>query len=273
MMKGEKIMSSKFRFACHLITWAGEQRENPEKVLNEVAAAGYEGVEGLSIRSAEELVEMAALAARYGLHIVNAGGSSPEASIRHNVTLGNNAAEAPSCRRNEFGGPDPNNADFVRAAESLKAIIAYAQEYKVKPFHHAHRGTMIETVEDAEKLLKAAPGLYLLFDTGHLLCCGSDPIKVFDNLGDRIGHVHLKDFVAEDPKTWNNRTSRWMEDGRFEELGKGNMGLDVKAILDGLKDVGYDGWISVEQDQATHHSPADTAKVNMEYLKSLVFGS
>jgi len=60
-----------------------------------------------------------------------------------------------------------------------------------------------------------------------------------------------------------------MEHGRFEELGRGNMGLDVKAILKGLKKVGYDGWVSVEQDRATHHSPAETAKVNMEYLRSL----
>ena len=130
---------------------------------------------------------------------------------------------------------------------------------------------MIETVEDAAKLLNAAPGLYLLFDTGHMLAAGSNPLDVFDKqLGDRIAHVHLKDFTAEDPGTWKHGVSKWMEDGRFEELGKGNMGLDVGAILNELKKAGYDGWISVEQDQATHHSPAETAKVNMEYLRSLL---
>lgn len=262
-------MSARFRFACHLITWVGEQRENPEKVLSEVASAGYEGVEGLPIQSSEQLVEMAALAAKYDLHIVNAGGPSPEARIEYNITLGNKAVEIPSRRRNDFGGPDPRDEDFLKAAESIKDIIAYAQEYHIKPFHHAHRGTMIETVEDAEKLLAAAPGLCLLFDTGHMLACGSDPLKVFENLGDRIGHVHLKDFTAEDPDTWDHRKSKWWDEGRFEELGKGNMGFDVKAVLDGLRSVGYDGWISVEQDRPTHHSPSETAKVNMEYLRNL----
>ena len=95
-------MSAKFRFACHLITWEGEQRENPEKVLREVADAGYEGVEGLGIRSAEELIEMAKLAAKYGLHLVNAGGATPESKIDHNITLGNNAAEIPARRRVDF---------------------------------------------------------------------------------------------------------------------------------------------------------------------------
>lgn len=263
-------MSVKFLFACHLITWGGEPSQNPEKVLSEVAAAGYEGVENLPIKSPEHLVEMATLAAKYGLHIVNVLGSSPEANMNYNITLGNNAAEIPGCGRSNFGGPEPTDEDFRRAGESLKGYIAYAQEHHIKPFHHAHLGLMIETVEDAERLLSVTPGLYLLFDTGHITAARSNALKVFDKLGDRIAHVHLKDFTAKDPKTWNHRKSKWWEDGRFEELGKGNMGLDIGAVLKGLKNVGYDGWVSVEQDQPTHHSPAETAKVNMEYLKSLM---
>lgn len=263
-------MAIKYRFACHLITWGNEPRQDPEKVLSEVASAGYEGVEGLPIKSAEHLVEMAVLASKYNLHIVNAGGGSAETSINYNITLGNKASEVPACSRSNFGGLDPSDDDFRRAGESLKDYIAYAKEHNIKPFHHAHLWTMIETVEDAEKMLKYAPGLYLLFDTGHLTAAGSNALEVFDKLGDKIAHVHLKDFVANDPKTWNHRKSKWGEEGRFEELGKGNMGLDVKAILKGLENVGYDGWVSVEQDQATHHSPAETAKVNMEYIKSLL---
>ena len=71
-------MAIKFRFACHLITWGGEPSQNPEKVIKEVADAGYEGIEGLPIKSPENLVEMATLTAKYNLHIVNVGGPSPE---------------------------------------------------------------------------------------------------------------------------------------------------------------------------------------------------
>jgi inosose dehydratase len=264
------MMPTKLRFACHLITWGGEPNQNPEKVIKEVADAGYTGIESLPAKSPEQLIEMAALAGKYNLHVVNTGGPSPEDAIKYNVTLGNKAAEVPGCGRGSFGGANPTGDDFRRAGESMKSIIAFAQEHNIKPFHHAHLGTMIETVEDAEKMIKAAPGLYLLFDTGHLSAARSNAMRVFDKLSDKIAHVHLKDFTAKDPKTWNHRTDRWGEDGRFEELGKGNMGLDVKAILKGLENIGFDGWVSVEQDQVTHHNPAETAIVNMEYIKSIL---
>ena len=50
---------SKLRFACHLIQFGGEPQENPEKVLREVADAGWEGVESVPMEGADGLVEMA----------------------------------------------------------------------------------------------------------------------------------------------------------------------------------------------------------------------
>ena len=64
----------KFRLACHLIQFRGEQHENPEKVLAEVAEAGWDGVEGLKIDSGDDLVAKANLARKNGLHLVNVGG-------------------------------------------------------------------------------------------------------------------------------------------------------------------------------------------------------
>ena len=63
----------KFRLACHLIQFRGEQHENPEKVLAEVAEAGWDGVEGLKIDSGDDLVAKANLARKNGLHLVNVG--------------------------------------------------------------------------------------------------------------------------------------------------------------------------------------------------------
>ena len=261
----------KFRLACHLIQFGGEQRDNPEKVLREVADAGWDGVEGLGIETSDQLVEMATLARSLGLHIVNAGGAGLD-RVRFNIALGNDAAEVPSLRRSEWGGSDPSDADFENAARTLDDVLAFCDAHDIKGFHHAHLGTLLETVDDAERLMAAAPSLWLLFDTGHMLAAGSDPMQVFesDNLRNRIGHVHLKDCHADDPETWDYRTQRFGEQARFAELGAGNLGLDVKAALEGLEAVGYDGWVSVELDRPyPPRPPAEAAVVNREYLRSL----
>ncbi len=262
---------SNLRFACHLIQFGGEQQENPEKVLREVADAGWEGVESVPISSSESLVEMATLARSLGLHIVNAGGDGFN-RVKHNITLGNYAVEVPALRRGDWGGADPTDEDFEKAARTLDEILDYCVTHNIKGFHHAHLWTMIETVEDAIRLLSVAPNLWLLYDTGHLLAAGSDPMDVFENelLRNRIGHVHLKDCHADDPTTWNHKTQRFGEKARFAELGAGNLGLDVKAVLKELEAIGYDGWVSNELDRPyPDRPPAEAAKVNREYLRSL----
>ena len=263
-----------FRLACHLIQFEGEEKENPEKVFSEVAEAGWDGVEGLAVSSGDELVELAVLARRYGLHIVNIYDSQARGieGARYNITLGNGETEAPGRRRGEFGGPDPTDEDFERAARSLDEVLAFCVQHDIKGFHHAHFGTMIETVEDAERLLSAAPDLWLLYDTGHLLAAHSDPLDVFrsDVLRHRIGHVHLKDFHADDLATWDHRTQAWGETARFAELGAGNAGLDVRAVLNGLEQVGYEGWVSVELDRTyPPRAPSEAAKVNREHIGRL----
>jgi sugar phosphate isomerase/epimerase len=264
----------KFRFACCLIQFAGEETTNPEKVFREVAEAGWEGVEGLRIGSAENLVEMAVLARRFGLHLVNMLGtqSSGIDGVSYNITLGNDAAEVPFRWRAEWGGANPGPDDFERAMASVRPVIAFAKAHGVKPFHHAHLGSMIETVQDAERFLALSPDLWLLLDTGHLLAAGSDPLDVFSSpsLRGRIGHVHLKDVHADDPSAWDHRTQTFGERARFAELGAGNMGLDVVAVLDRLEQIGYNGWISVELDRPYPPRPAaEAARVNRETLRHL----
>ena len=260
----------KFRIACHLIQFEGREKTEPEWVLDNIAAAGYEGCEGFSPETPEQLVEIACLAAQRGLHIVNLGGPNPAARLQFNVTLGNDAVEVPACSKGSFAGPNPGDQDFANAAATLADIIALCEKHHVKPFHHAHIGTMIETKEDADRMLAAAPGLYLLLDTGHLTCAGSNAVETLVAHHNRIGHVHLKDFYADNPQTWHWPGSKFWEEGRFKELGDGNMGLDVREVLRLLEEIGYEGWVSVELDRATV-GMEQAAKYNREYLQRLGF--
>ena len=93
-------------------------------------------------------------------------------------------------------------------------------------------------------------------------------MKAIKAHGDRIGHVHLKDFWAVDPKRWNHQKDKWWDEGRFAELGRGNMGMNIAEVMQALEDGGYDSWISVELDRAERAVPV-AAKANRDYLKSL----
>jgi len=86
----------------------------------------------------------------------------------------------------------------------------------------------------------------------------------------RVGHVHLKDTHADDPRNWDYRKGGFGKEARFAELGAGNLGLDAAKVLAGLEETGYDGWISVELDRRfPARTPAEAAKVNREFLAKL----
>lgn len=92
--------------------------------------------------------------------------------------------------------------------------------------------------------------------------------------GSRINHVHLKDarldvleaIVAEGAPVeaiWRRRA--------FCRLGDGD--VDIDGVLSGLRELGYQGWLVVEQDIIpSPDEPLDQAareqRANREYLRA-----
>lgn len=257
----------RFRIAAHLCGWPKEIASAPRRVMEIASDAGYDGVEGLSAATPEEVVEKASLAAEYGLRLINFGGPNPETKARFNATLGNDAAEIRAGRKED--GRDPSDAELDAIAETMQADLDAFKRYGLKPFHHIHVGTILETPADCARVLERLPDLWLLYDTGHLLAANSDPLEVLERWPERIGHVHLKNFWTQDPAAgWDRHAADFWQTSRFCDLAEGNVGFDVKAALDGLAAAGYRGWISVEED----HPRRDIVEVvrdNREYLRGL----
>ncbi|MGH2557739.1 MAG: sugar phosphate isomerase/epimerase family protein [Thermomicrobiales bacterium] len=90
----------------------------------------------------------------------------------------------------------------------------------------------------------------------HLL--GETPHQVFAALGHRILHVHFKDArrIGEMPNGW-----------QLAPLGAGD--LPVRAILDGLRHRGYDGWLSVEWPKLWHPELAEPEDVLPQHAEVL----
>jgi len=255
-----------FRIACHLCGWPKDAREDRRRVLEICRDAGYDGVEGFRAESPDDLVELACMAAEHGLRLVNTGAEDPLTKARFNATLGNDAAEIPAGRKQ---GREPSDAELDELCEPLEPHVAAFAALGLKPFHHIHIGTILETPDDCARVLDRLPDLWLLFDTGHLLAANSDPMDVLRRWPDRIGHVHLKNFWTQDPAAgWDRREPDFWKTSRFCDLAEGNVGFDVGAALAGLADAGYTGWISVEED----HPARDIVAVvtdNRAFLRNL----
>lgn len=255
------------RIAAHLCGWPREIVEDRRQVMELVSEAGYDGVEGLGAETAEGLVELASLAAEYGLHLVNFGAPDPRLKAQYNATLGNDAAEIRAARKPE--GREPSDEELGALLGEMRPDLETFRLYRLKPFHHIHVGTLLETTEDCARVLERTADLWLLYDTGHLLAANSDPLEVLRRWPDRIAHVHLKNFWTQDPASgWDRHRPDFWQTSRFCDLAEGNVGFDVKAALDGLIAAGYAGWVSVEED----HPQRDIAAVvrdNREFLRSL----
>ncbi|MCI0477269.1 MAG: TIM barrel protein [Anaerolineales bacterium] len=139
-------------------------------------------------------------------------------------------------------------------------------------FHH-HVGTWVETPAETKHFLEMTNPkiLGLCFDTGHWKFGGGDPVSGVYEFKERIWHVHFKDHqpqVAAQSRVeeWDGPTS--VGHGIFCELGKGD--VDFPGVLKALNDIGYAGWIVVEQDVLPGMgTPKESAARNRAYLSSI----
>ena len=147
-------------------------------------------------------------------------------------------------------------------------------EAGIRTVFHQHIGTLVETLDEARRLLETTDPsvLGLCLDTGHwTFGAGGDPVAAARELRDRVWHVHFKDcepnvMTASREHDWDGPES--VGHGVFCELGKGC--VDFPSVLGALEEIGYDGWIVVEQDVLPGMGhPRESARRNREYLRSI----
>ncbi|TXH57252.1 MAG: sugar phosphate isomerase/epimerase [Burkholderiaceae bacterium] len=96
-------------------------------------------------------------------------------------------------------------------------------------------------------------GLYI--DTAQHVIAGVDPVALYRRYADRVTGFHFKDTrhvdtcgdyrSQPDPELCARTTPRW-----FWEMGTPGGLVDFPALMQALKEHGYDGWIGVEHDKA-----------------------
>ena len=152
-------------------------------------------------------------------------------------------------------------------AAGVEAAAAKCRERGYEPTFHHETGTHIEAPWEIEKVLELT-SIGLCLDTGHLLLGGGDPARAMKDWRERINHLHLKDArrsvveqivreAAPVSEIWNRKA--------FCRLGEGD--LDVAGVLDQVRD-GYAGWLVVEQDVLpdAEGKAAGDQRANRQYL-------
>jgi inosose dehydratase len=197
----------------------------PERVLDAIAAAGYEGTElgppGYLGRGAElrERLESRGLALAGAFVELRFGDGDLSALDQTLELIDGYDAKAVLADK----GPRDGEVDL----DGVTRATEFARERGFEPTFHPHLGTRVQTPAEIERLLDGTD-VPLLLDTGHLTAAGGDAVAGLRDWRERINHVHLKDVHGD----------------AFCELGTGD--VDLRGFLAELD--GYSGWLVVEQD-------------------------
>ncbi|MFB4281240.1 MULTISPECIES: TIM barrel protein [unclassified Nonomuraea] len=244
----------------------------PDEMVRALSEAGYEGIDsgpigylGTGSELADRLAGAGLLLAggwvdlRYGDAEAYARGlpaleaaldvfaAAPAGDLAPRPTL---ACSGSPERFARPGGSAPGLAasDWPAYAARVQEATDRCRERGFEPAFHHHLGTYVETPEDVERLLELTD-VPLCLDTGHLLLAGGDPVACLRAWADRVGHVHIKDG---DTKILAQALSdgvdlrELMGRGGFARLGEGE--LDLPGVVRTLDEIGYAGWIVIEQD-------------------------
>ena len=148
--------------------------------------------------------------------------------------------------------------EWKKLAEGLEKLGDLAHEKDMEIVYHHHMGTGVQTTEEIDRLMEMTDPdkVKLLFDTGHLVFSGENPIAVYNRHQDRIKHIHFKDIrqeTAEEVEKEKDSFLNGVKKGVFTVPGDGM--IDFTPIWTAIHASDYEGWIVVEAEQ-------DPAKAN-----------
>jgi inosose dehydratase len=291
------------------VSWGVYEADRPNppfaRVLDEIAAAGYEGTElgpygYLPTKPDALAAELSRRSLRLGSSFVplpledaSRRAQSVKASLDVARLLATQGVEEliiaddEDPRRTAIAGRIPadgsagwNDAQWREAVATLHAVArAIGDELRMRVVVHHHAGTFLETPAEIDRLLADTDPLLvgLLLDTGHAAYGGADPVEISRRHGGRIRYVHLKDVDRNEldhvRKSTVTMEEAWKR-GVFCPLGDG--AVDFPGVVETLRGKGYAGWMIVEQDVVPDAQgrlvpePADSARRSRAYLRDSV---
>lgn len=173
----------------------------------------------------------------------------------------------------------PRLSDLAWAgmAANIKVIADLARtRYGVRAVIHPHAGGYIEFADEVRRIAQDVPQetAGLCIDTGHTFYAGMDPMRTLEEYSDRLDYIHFKDIDAGVYADVMGRHIRFFDacaDGVMCPIGRGV--IDYPSIHALLLRIGYQGFITVEQERDPRNVGGSLAdvKASRDYLRSVGF--
>ncbi len=172
------------------------------------------------------------------------------------------------------GGPNAFLAEpehYEKAAYWIRRCADEARKAGKRIALEIHNLSLVETVDGALHLsdLVGRDNVGFIHDAGNMYITdtgyGEESVR---QLGSRLFHVHIKDekriASAGAPGTFKNLTRHGEESFLQCRLGEGE--VDHGGLLRGLKESGYDGWLTLEC--AAPYPPIERLAWDMKMLRT-----
>lgn len=168
-----------------------------------------------------------------------------------------------------------DNDDWNAMMETIRQASSICLDHGITPTLHAHTGTFLEYKDELDRAMQELDEnlVSLCIDTGHCYYAGMQPQDVIRQYADRVKYLHFKDI---NPNIHQRVTRdsidfyRAISEGIFCPLGQG--GVDFGAVRRALIEVGYQGWVTVEQDMdpAVDSDPLRNAINSREFIEQQI---
>jgi len=286
------------RIGINPITWTNDDvpelgGDTPLEVcLAETKEAGYAGTE-LGGKFPRDTAVLKPIMAQYGLAVISGwyDGRCAEKDVEAEMEaitphlqllkdMGSTHvvyADTSLGRHGAIWGPISQRpalsvAEWPAYGRKLTALAERMASFGVGMAFHHHMGTIVETDEEVGLLMRhTGEAVGLLYDTGHSVFAGGDPVSLVKAHVKRIVHVHCKDArkpILDKARAADTSFMDAVIEGIFTVPGDGF--IDYPTILRVLADNGYAGWLVVEAEQDPKKAhPLTYARLGYNNLRKL----
>ncbi|MCM8769034.1 MAG: sugar phosphate isomerase/epimerase [Candidatus Omnitrophica bacterium] len=162
----------------------------------------------------------------------------------------------------EFDGTKDSRYWLKRDCEYLAELLRLSSDYKVRYVFELHHGYVVNSASGAMRLLEhySPEKVGILMDPGNMVFEGNEGWRnSIQIMGEYLAYLHCKN------SQYTHHQGKWVKG--WASLSEGI--ADYPEIVTALKDIGFTGYLSVE-DLRTNLSDEERIAGGISYLKNLL---